>query len=60
MFGTGTAAVVAPIGKLGYGDRELPVADGNEGELTKRLYETIHAIQYGKVADRYGWLVELG
>jgi branched-chain amino acid aminotransferase len=55
MFGTGTAAVVAPIGCLGYGDRELLVAKGEEGELTRRLYETIRDVQCGVLPDAYGW-----
>jgi branched-chain amino acid aminotransferase len=56
MFGTGTAAVVAPIGCLGWGDRELTVGKGEEGELTTRLYETIRGIQSGAVRDEHGWL----
>jgi branched-chain amino acid aminotransferase len=57
MFGTGTAAVVAPIGYLGYADRELAVGKGEEGELTRRLYEAIRGVQSGALPDKYGWLV---
>jgi branched-chain amino acid aminotransferase len=57
LFGTGTAAVVAPIGCLGQGDRELTIGDGKEGELTRRLYETIRGVQSGEIADEHGWLV---
>jgi branched-chain amino acid aminotransferase len=55
MFGTGTAAVVAPIGRLGFGDREWVVGSGDEGELTRRLYETVSNIQSGALPDPYGW-----
>ena len=57
MFGTGTAAVVAPIGVLGNGAREIVVGGGGEGRLTRRLYDAIRGIQFGTLEDRYGWLV---
>jgi branched-chain amino acid aminotransferase len=59
LFGTGTAAIVAPIGKLGLASREIIIGNGEEGDLTRRLYDTIRGIQGGTVADRYEWLVPL-
>ena len=56
MFGTGTASIVAPIGRLGTADREVVVGDGQEGELTRRLYEAIRDIQSGAARDPHGWL----
>lgn len=56
MFGTGTAAIVAPIGTLGGTHGETIVGDGREGELTTRLYDALHGIHVGRVADRHGWL----
>ena len=53
MFACGTAAVVTPIGKLGYegGEVELP-----KGEVTSHVYDTLTGIQYGRVEDRHGWM----
>ena len=59
MFGTGTGGVIAPIGTLGLGEREIRVGSGTEGELSRKLYDTIRAIQQGTVEDRHGWLVEV-
>ncbi len=55
-FGTGTAAVVSPVGQFTYRDRTVTIGDGNMGELTGKLYETLTGIQYGKIADPHGWV----
>jgi branched-chain amino acid aminotransferase len=55
MWGTGTAAVVSPVGTLGYkGDMAL-INGGEIGELTQKLYDTITGIQYGRSNDPHGW-----
>lgn len=58
-FGTGTAAVIAPIGELGVGDQRLLIGGGQTGELAGRLYETISGIQTGRHPDVYGWVEEV-
>lgn len=58
-FGTGTAAVVSPIGELNWGDDVLIVNNNETGELSKKLYETLTGIQTGKVEDPFGWVVEV-
>ena len=55
VFGTGTAAVVSPVGKLRYKDDVFAIGDGGIGELTQKLYDEITGIQWGKNADPYGW-----
>jgi branched-chain amino acid aminotransferase len=55
-WGTGTAAVVSPVGELAYRDERVTVGDGQTGPLTRRLYEAITAIQYGHAPDEYGWM----
>ena len=55
VFGTGTAAVVSPVGKLRYKDDVFAIGDGGIGELTQKLYDEITGIQWGKKADPYGW-----
>ena len=58
-FGTGTAAVVSPIGQLYYKGEEVVVSDFKTGELTQKLYDTLTGIQWGKVEDKYGWVLKI-
>lgn len=54
-FGTGTAAVVSPIGLIAYGDKTYKINNGKIGETTQRLYDQLTAIQWGKSPDLFGW-----
>ncbi len=58
-WGTGTAAVVSPIGKLAIGDKEYVVGGGEIGATTKYLYDTLTGIQWGKIPDTFGWVCKL-
>lgn len=58
-WGTGTAAVVSPIGHLFYGGKEYTVANDQIGELTQKLYDELTGIQWGKKEDSFGWTVEV-
>ena len=60
MWGTGTAAVVSPVGELGYKGEKLVINGGKIGELTQKLYDSIVGIQYGTAPDPYGWAHVLG
>jgi len=55
-FGTGTAAVISPVGQITYKDKNYTIAGGKMGELSQRLYNEITAIQYGEKPDVYGWV----
>ena len=55
VFGTGTAAVVSPVGKLRYKDEVFVIGDGKIGELTQKLYDELTGIQWGKRPDTRGW-----
>ena len=55
VFGTGTAAVIFPVGKLRYVDEVFEIGGGKIGELTQRLYDEITGIQSGKLDDPRGW-----
>jgi branched-chain amino acid aminotransferase len=58
VFGTGTAAVVSPVGALCYKGEEVTLADGKTiGSVTQKLYDTLTGIQWGRVADEKGWIV---
>ena len=54
-WGTGTAAVVSPIGELCYKDKKYTVNNGEIGTVTQHLYDTLTGIQWGKTEDTYGW-----
>jgi branched-chain amino acid aminotransferase len=56
VFGTGTAAVISPVGTLGFQDGEVTISNGKVGEVSQRLYDTLTGIQYGTVPDRHGWM----
>ena len=58
-WGTGTAAVVSPIGKLMYQDVEYEINNQKIGEVTQQLYDILTGIQWGKVEDKYGWILEI-
>jgi len=58
IFGTGTAAVISPVGKLRYKDDVLTINNNEIGELTQKLYDTITGIQTGKLDDPYGWRIK--
>jgi branched-chain amino acid aminotransferase len=60
VWGTGTAAVVSPVGELNYRGERIVVNGGRIGELTQRLYDAITAIQYARVPDPYGWMAQVG
>jgi branched-chain amino acid aminotransferase len=59
MFASGTAAVISPVGEIGYRGEVLLIADGKTGELSQTLYNEITAIQYGHKDDPFGWRVRI-
>ena len=58
-WGCGTAAVVSPIGKLAYGEKEYVIGGGKIGQVTQKLYDLLTGIQWGKVEDTFGWVYKL-
>jgi branched-chain amino acid aminotransferase len=59
VWGTGTAAVISPVGELAYKGQRIVVHGGRIGELTQKLYDTIVGIQYGAAPDTHGWTLEV-
>jgi branched-chain amino acid aminotransferase len=59
VFGTGTAAVISPVGELAYKGEKMVINGGRIGPLTQRLYDAIVDIQYARVPDTRGWTVEV-
>jgi branched-chain amino acid aminotransferase len=60
IWGTGTAAVISPVGELGYQGERYVVGDGKTQALTQKLYDTIVCVQYGTAPDPHGWARPLG
>lgn len=58
-FGTGTAAVVSPVGELRYEEEKMEIGGGKIGEVTQRIYDTITGIQLGRIEGPAGWSVEV-
>ena len=58
-FGSGTAAVISPIGSLTFGDKTYEINNGDIGPLSQKLYDELTGIQWGKRPDPFGWSVKV-
>ncbi len=58
-FGTGTAAVISPIGELLWDDKKIIVNNKQIGKLSQEIYDTISGIQSGKIKDTFNWTTEV-
>lgn len=58
-FGTGTAAVISPVGLLEYHGRTMELAGGKIGPIAQKMYDTLVGIQRGDLPDPYGWVLPL-
>lgn len=56
-FGSGTAAVISPVGKLRYQDEVMTIGGGKIGPVSQKLYDTVTGIQLGELEDPFGWRV---
>lgn len=57
VFGTGTAAVISPVGHLRFEDNVIQVKDGGIGPISQKLYDTIVGTQLGRIEDVNNWTV---
>ena len=55
-FGSGTAAVISPIGELKWDDDIMKINNGEIGPISQKLYDGLTAIQWGKAEDKFGWV----
>lgn len=55
-FGTGTAAIISPVGQFHYKEKNYRVGDGLTGTLSQKLYDYILDLQYGREEDAFGWI----
>ncbi len=58
-FGSGTAAVISPIGELKWGDKVMTINNGEIGQVSQKLYDTLTGIQWGKIEGPEGWSVKV-
>ena len=59
VFCTGTAVVVAPVGKVTYQNKVHHFSDGNIGSITNKCKETLTSIQREEITDPFGWVVKI-
>ncbi|WP_102349164.1 branched-chain amino acid aminotransferase [Bacillus sp. Marseille-P3661] len=59
VFGTGTAAVISPVGELNWDGNNIVINDFKTGDLAKEIYRVITGIQYGIEPDPFEWITEL-
>ncbi|MCB2184459.1 MAG: branched-chain amino acid aminotransferase [Desulfobulbaceae bacterium] len=55
-FGTGTAAVISPVGSFHYNGNTCSVNNGKTGALAQRLFDELQDMQYGRKSEPYGWI----
>jgi branched-chain amino acid aminotransferase len=58
-FGTGTAAVISPIGELNWNNNQMTINNRQIGAVAQKLYDTITGIQFGRISDEFGWTDEI-
>jgi branched-chain amino acid aminotransferase len=56
IFGSGTAAVISPVGEIKYEDKVFTVGDGRVGPWAQKFYAALTDIQYGRAQDPLGWI----
>ena len=59
VFGTGTAAVISPVGELNWEGHVMKINNGEIGPVSQKLYDSITGIQSGRLPDTMGWTVEV-
>lgn len=59
VFGCGTAAVIAPVGRFGYKGEEYIINNNEVGPVATHLYQRLTDIQFGRIPDPYGWTMKI-
>ena len=58
-FGSGTAAVISPIGELKWDDKIMKLSGGKIGKISQELYDNLTGIQWGRIEDTFNWTQEV-
>ncbi|MCP4371112.1 MAG: branched-chain amino acid aminotransferase [Deltaproteobacteria bacterium] len=56
IFGSGTAAVISPVGELKFGEKVITIGDGGVGPVANKLFNSLQDIQYGNAKDLFEWI----
>lgn len=56
VFGAGTAAVISPVGKINYNNKEYVLNNNQTGPWAQKFFDTLTGIQYGESEDKYNWV----
>jgi len=59
VFGTGTAAVISPVGNLSWKGQKIIINDNQTGAFAQKLFDTVTGMQYGTIEDTFGWVEEV-
>jgi branched-chain amino acid aminotransferase len=59
VFGMGTAAVIAPVGKFGYKGKDYVINNSQVGPIAMHLYQSLTDLQYGRAPDPFGWTMKI-
>ena len=57
VFGSGTAAVISPVGMIKFAGKEITIGDGTVGPFAAKLFDELMNIQYGKAEDPFNWIM---
>ena len=60
VFGTGTAAVISPVGKLIWKNEAIIPGNGGIGKVSQKLYDDLTGIQWGRKQGPKDWVLEIG
>ncbi len=56
VFGSGTAAVISPVGELSWKGQKIVINNNQTGEFSQKLFDYVTGVQYGSVSDKFGWM----
>ena len=59
VFGSGTAAVISPVGHIKFNGKEIAIGDGSVGPLAGKLFQSLMDIQYGRAEDPFQWVMPI-
>lgn len=59
VFGTGTAAVISPVGEILHNGKNYIINGGKIGPVAQDIYDTITNTQFGRIEDKYGWITKI-
>jgi branched-chain amino acid aminotransferase len=59
IFGAGTAAIICPVGKINYKNKEYTINNNEIGPWAQKFFDTLTGIQYGELEDKYGWVYKV-